>query len=419
MHRYWEIIVEPILTAVQPESIVEIGAEFGNSTKRLLEYCACHHSRLCSIDPFPQFDVQAWQDQYGDTFSFYKSLSLSALPLIDRFDLVFIDGDHNWYTVFNELKLIEHRCKKEDHPFPLIFFHDIGWPYGRRDLYYDPDNIPELYRKPYKQKGMVPGQTDLADDGGLNPDLCNAVYENDLQNGVLTAIEDFIQDTGFDLELITLPGLYGLGIMVPKTLLQTNSELALRVDAIRIHPSVKTLIEKVETDRILKQLAVNRRDDELSRINEKLKIVRAEHEEKLASYQAVIQGKKDEIAKQQNALTEKQNALEEKQAALKQKKDELDQTTRMLNKKIQNRDEQKKQMIRLFERVQSDFSGMLASNRWRMGDAIGRFIQAVLFRKKVPMAHENILKTFQEYNRMLAESPDKKNSKPSRGAREV
>ena len=50
------------------------------------------------------------------------------------FDCIIIDGDHNWYTVFNELTIIEKRNLLKEGG--TIFFHDIAWPYGRRDMYY-------------------------------------------------------------------------------------------------------------------------------------------------------------------------------------------------------------------------------------------------------------------------------------------
>ena len=52
--------------------------------------------------------------------------------------------------------------------------HDIGWPYGRRDLYYDPETIPDSYTRPYEKKGVRLELEALADVGGLNQHLYNA-----------------------------------------------------------------------------------------------------------------------------------------------------------------------------------------------------------------------------------------------------
>ena len=77
--------------------------------------------------------------------------------------MVLIDGDHNWYTVLSELETIERLCDERGQGFPLVLLHDIGWPYGRRDLYYDPASIPEEHRKPYDKKGMLPGVPGLVE----------------------------------------------------------------------------------------------------------------------------------------------------------------------------------------------------------------------------------------------------------------
>ncbi len=68
-------------------------------------------------------------------------MSLEQLPLLEEIDAVILDGDHNWYTVYNELKLLSRQVD-DGRPYPLVLVHDIGWPYGRRDLYYDPDVDP-------------------------------------------------------------------------------------------------------------------------------------------------------------------------------------------------------------------------------------------------------------------------------------
>ena len=46
-----------------------------------------------------------------------------------------IDGDHNYYTVSEELRLIAERARTA--PLPLLLFHDVCWPHARRDDYFD------------------------------------------------------------------------------------------------------------------------------------------------------------------------------------------------------------------------------------------------------------------------------------------
>ena len=52
-----------------------------------------------------------------------------------------IDGDHNYWTVSEELRLIGERAAGAD--LPLLLFHDVCWPHARRDDYFDAEQIPE------------------------------------------------------------------------------------------------------------------------------------------------------------------------------------------------------------------------------------------------------------------------------------
>jgi len=206
-------VIEPVFEFLKPEVIVEIGSDHGSNTKNLLDFCERSGGKLHVIDPLPKYDMDEWRERYGETLIFHRDLSLNALPRIERPDAVLIDGDHNWYTVYNELKLIEKLCG--DSGFPLIILHDIGWPYGRRDLYYDPEAIPPEHRNPYARKGMLPESVELLENKGLNHRLHNALFEGGPRNGILTAIEDFLEETEQRIELTQIPGLHGLGVLIP------------------------------------------------------------------------------------------------------------------------------------------------------------------------------------------------------------
>src|SRR5208282_5559163 len=170
---------------------------------------------LHSIDPAPAFDVNAWRQEHGDRFIFHRALSHPVIPRLPRHDVVLLDGDHNWYTVFHELKLLEKRGQELGQSFPLIIFHDIGWPYGRRDLYYDPATIPPAFLQPYDCKGLQPGCDGLRESGGINYNICHARQAGGPRNGVLTAIEDFHKEAAETLDWIVIPGFNGLGILFP------------------------------------------------------------------------------------------------------------------------------------------------------------------------------------------------------------
>jgi hypothetical protein len=212
MHRFWDKIIEPIFLLEKPKTIVEIGAWIGLNTNRILNYCQKHGSQLYCIDPMPQFDVREYNTLYKGHFRMMQDLSLNALPKIENCDAVLIDGDPNWYTVYNELKLIE-KMALSNGKFPNVFIHDIEWPYARRDMYHFPETIPQEFRKPYATKGIIRRQSALAETGGLNPHMNNALYEGGEKNGVLTAVEDFLRETPIPIQFARLRSHFGLGIL--------------------------------------------------------------------------------------------------------------------------------------------------------------------------------------------------------------
>ena len=150
----------------------------------------------------------------------HRAPSLNALSTITNPDAVLIDGDHNWYTVFHELQVLDHKCKH----WPVTLHHDVGWPYGRRDMYYEPSRIPVDYRQPFARSGIVYGQSALA-AGEINDSLLNARHEGGPRNGVLTAIEDFMESTQRDLELFAAPGPSGLGLLIDGATLESARRL--------------------------------------------------------------------------------------------------------------------------------------------------------------------------------------------------
>jgi hypothetical protein len=146
------------------------------------------------VDPSPQFDPD-------HDLNLFAMFSIDFLEMTnEKYDLIIIDGDHNWYTVFTELSLIEKRFLLAEGG--TLVHHDICWPYARRDLYYFPETIPRVYRHPCGIGGVIPGRNGLFKKGvtvdghqPLNPTSCHALFEGGSQNGVLTAIEDYLMKT--------------------------------------------------------------------------------------------------------------------------------------------------------------------------------------------------------------------------------
>jgi O-antigen biosynthesis protein len=251
MYRFWEPVIEPLLERIQPKVIVEIGSDHGHNTRNLLEFSRRTRSTLHVIDPLPKYEVGEWQEQYQETLFVHLQPSLEVLESIESPDAVLIDGDHNWHTVFHELKALD---KTSGDAFPLVLLHDVGWPYARRDLYYEPDRIPAPHRQPYRKQGMRPGSMRLDPRGGLNSHLFNAVEEGGPRNGVLTAVEDFMAESESELEFVLVPGINDLGILFQSDLGSRHPSAASFLDELQA-PVLRQMLARVERLRVEAQIA--------------------------------------------------------------------------------------------------------------------------------------------------------------------
>ena len=209
MKYFASSIIHPYALERGYRRFCEVGASYGENTDRLLELHATH---VTIVDPC--LDTDLAQKYAGITaVNVEKGLSLDVLKgLRGEFDCILIDGDHNWYTVFNELRLIAANDLLR--PGGTIFLHDVGHPYGRRDMYYQPATIPPEFLHPYAQKGIVRGQTLLSETGeGMNAIRDNAVHAGGPRNGVLTAVKDFAAQHPGEYWFVATFDQYGLGIL--------------------------------------------------------------------------------------------------------------------------------------------------------------------------------------------------------------
>lgn len=209
-------LIMGVLETAGVATIVEIGSEHGEFTEVLCAHAQRQGGRLISIDPAPQaaaLDFIQTHDQRS-YFQFLQKTSHEALPGL-RADAYIVDGDHNYYTVRRELELIEAGFGAS--PF-LAIMHDVCWPCGRRDGYYNPSAIPAEHRHTYSEKGAIaPGIAGLAEIGLLLTSIMPfAVEEGGPANGVLTAAEDFLAGRP-DLEFVIIPAMLGLGVIYDRT----------------------------------------------------------------------------------------------------------------------------------------------------------------------------------------------------------
>ncbi len=226
MHRLLKLLIFPLLDALAARVIVEVGTDLRAVTGSLLEWVRANDATLHAIDPDPNLSVERLIAEHGGRLRFHPVRSLDVLGEIADVDVALIDGDHNWYTVINELRTLERRAREDGRDPPVILVHEIGWPYGRRDAYHHPEMIPEAHRQPHARRGVVPGQVELG--AGLNDHLDNALLEGSAANGVLTAVEDFIAESDGSWRSWSIPGLGGTAVLVSASVLARESSASLR-----------------------------------------------------------------------------------------------------------------------------------------------------------------------------------------------
>jgi hypothetical protein len=204
-----ELVID-CLDAAAARSIVEVGAYAGDLTRLLVDWGAGSGARVWAIDPFPQQSLVELEG-HCHNLELVRETSLEALPHIPLPEAVIIDGDHNYYTVSEELRLVASRASGAR--LPVLLFHDVCWPHGRRDDYFAAELIPEEHRQPVAEGGgLFPGVSGIRSDG--LPYRGSAAREGGPRNGVLTAVEDFVARRE-GLRLAIVPIFFGLGVVWP------------------------------------------------------------------------------------------------------------------------------------------------------------------------------------------------------------
>lgn len=248
MFRLWDIAVAPVLRGAGAKRVVEIGAWRGDTTALLFDLLG-PDSRIDVIDPEPEFDPAEHQARFAGRYVFHRDISHNVLPNLDPVDVALIDGDHNWYTVHGELDMLRTTARDAGAPLPVLLLHDVCWPYGRRDLYYEPARIPGKLRHPHKRAGLLPGHDAPVEAGGINPQRDHAVAEAGPRNGVMTALDDFIAEHDRSLRRVLLPIDHGLIIVAEEERLADQPELAAALDRLE---SAKGRYEQLELSESLR-----------------------------------------------------------------------------------------------------------------------------------------------------------------------
>lgn len=214
-------ITLPVLEAAGTRRVCEIGAEHGGNSEVLANWLAPRGGHLVSIDPAASAAFLDWLAPRSAQVMHIARPSLEAIHDAGAADAWFVDGDHNWYSVYHELTQIRQVSRAAGTPL-LVLLHDVGWPWARRDLYYAPEKIPPMFRQPYSwDLGVTLGSEDAIAGGfrGCGA-FAVALKEGGARNGVLTAVEDFVAEQagrGEQFLWAFVPAVFGLGVLFDRT----------------------------------------------------------------------------------------------------------------------------------------------------------------------------------------------------------
>lgn len=258
----------PCLEATGSTSVVEIGAYRGELTRELLGWAARAGAQVTAVDPEPPPELLKLAEEHPE-LELVRQTSHEALGHLPLPGALVIDSDHNYFTLTEELRLIDSRAKGA--ALPLLMFHDVAWPHARRDTYYVPERIPEEHRQPLGHDvNLAPWEPGVA-EGGL-PFEWAAKREGGPHNGVLTALEDFVGERP-GLRLAVIPAFFGFGV-----LWHEEAPWASAVASIVEPWDRNPVLERLETNRVTHLAARHGLASELKearlRVNEQEKLLR-------------------------------------------------------------------------------------------------------------------------------------------------
>jgi len=249
MHTFWNSFLEPLIKAVKPSRVLEIGSEKGVNTNLLASSLCASGVELFIIEPKPEFEPSSLNKKFGANFKFIEKQSSDCLESCLPADLILLNGESNWFFIYTQLEIIGSFCEKQGIEFPVVSVCNTGWPYARRDCYPDQSMVPEKSRQSSRTGGVVPGGKTPLPSVGFNMMAVHAETEGGPRNGVLTAIEDFIDSSTTSLAKLQLEGFHGITLVYPEQLAETNAKLKYFLNSISTSKEINCFIQNLEESR--------------------------------------------------------------------------------------------------------------------------------------------------------------------------
>lgn len=256
--REFKEIVLPCLEIVGARAVCEIGSEEGGFSEMVADWTEEREGDFYCIEPLPSERVLR-RDAHSPSFHLLVGRSVDLLGEMPPCDVYFVDGEHNHYTVSQELGLIEQAAARAGRRY-LAVLHDVGWPFGRRDGYFRPDLYPPgAVHEHTFTKGVTLDEPGVVEGGFRSEGVwAFALREGGRANGVRTAVDDFRSErTG--LAYLEVPVVFGLGFLFAESAPYAGA-LAEFLAPYHDHP----LLHRLERNRLELYLAVLALQDQLA-----------------------------------------------------------------------------------------------------------------------------------------------------------
>ena len=296
MANFYDIELIPIiLKRFKAEKVVISELSDWGLVSIIKEYAAKNNVSLTSI--YSNENIPA---NFNDN-------TLKVLPNLREFDAIFLDDDPNWYTTYNELKII----KQNNEEFPLVFICNNIFPHKYRDSYSNPELIPDEFRNEFSKELSLNNNIKIRDE------YYHAIEDNTAKNGVFTAINDFLAKNP-SVGIMNIKFLNGITILYPKNSISQIRLSALSEEIDNYSLNTDNLSDSMIENQILSNYILNYNisDEEFSTIDE-IKSELDEKEKIINDYEEKVKFHDEELSYKNTQITGVNSELSLKEAQIK------------------------------------------------------------------------------------------------------
>jgi chromosome segregation ATPase len=195
---------------------------------------------------------------------------------------------------------------------------------------------------------------------------------------VFTAVEDFMEQTDLRLELTRLPGIHGLGILVPSQLKERNEKLVSFLEKLHFSPFVWNYVEGVERARL---------DLQILQQEERIKQRRRLEEES-------------------RTLRETRQVLREARQEARRKLKESHEELRAERHRLKEAERELAKLAGWIEELDEGIYALLNSRQWKTGHAMGELRRRALRKSEEPTAADHLEAVLERFRTWRREHDD-------------